>query len=148
MNNENIVMCLLYCLVILQCLERTISVTLLTACCLFLALVVYTDCIAEKCEANNQQEQSKAPLPVWYEIHTSAQPIQQLTCRTNNVAQQFSCLSLHSCRLSTAEKHGANNQQEGSPNCLVWNSHKCPANTATDLQNKQCRPTIQLPFAW
>jgi hypothetical protein len=33
--------------------------------------------IAEKCGANNQQEQSKAPLTVWYEIHTSAQPIQQ-----------------------------------------------------------------------
>jgi hypothetical protein len=31
---------------------------------------------------------------------------------------------------------------------LVWNSHKCPANSATNLQNKQCCPTIQLPFAW
>jgi hypothetical protein len=30
-----------------------------------------------KAWANNQQEQSKAPLTVWYEIHTSAQPIQQ-----------------------------------------------------------------------
>jgi hypothetical protein len=27
--------------------------------------------IGEKCGANNQQEQSKAPLTVWYEIHTS-----------------------------------------------------------------------------
>jgi hypothetical protein len=27
--------------------------------------------IAEKCGANNRQEQSKAPLTVWYEIHTS-----------------------------------------------------------------------------
>jgi hypothetical protein len=27
--------------------------------------------IAEKCGANNQQEQSKASLTVWYEIHTS-----------------------------------------------------------------------------
>jgi hypothetical protein len=27
--------------------------------------------IAEKRGANNQQEQSKAPLTVWYEIHTS-----------------------------------------------------------------------------
>jgi hypothetical protein len=46
--------------------------------------------------ANNQQEQSKALLTVWYEIHTSAQPIQQLglICRTNNVAQQFCCLTL------------------------------------------------------
>jgi hypothetical protein len=33
--------------------------------------------IAEKCGANNQWEQSKAPLTVPYEIHTSAQPIQQ-----------------------------------------------------------------------
>jgi hypothetical protein len=35
--------------------------------------------IAEKRGANDQQEQSKAPLTVWYEIHTSAQPIQQPT---------------------------------------------------------------------
>jgi hypothetical protein len=48
--------------------------------------------IAEKHGANNQQEQSKAPLTVWYEIHTSAQPIQQPICRPNNIAQQFSCL--------------------------------------------------------
>jgi hypothetical protein len=48
--------------------------------------------IAEKHRANNQKEQSKAPLTVWYEIHTSAQPIQKLICRTNNIAQQFSCL--------------------------------------------------------
>jgi hypothetical protein len=34
--------------------------------------------IAEKCGANNQQEQSNVPLTVWYEIHTSAQPIQQM----------------------------------------------------------------------
>jgi hypothetical protein len=33
--------------------------------------------IAEKCLANNQQEQSKAPLTVRYKIHASAQPIQQ-----------------------------------------------------------------------
>jgi hypothetical protein len=35
-------------------------------------------------------------LTVWYEIHTSAQPIQQLglICRTNNFAQQFCCLTL------------------------------------------------------
>jgi hypothetical protein len=51
--------------------------------------------IAEKCGSNNQQEQSKAPLTVWYEIHTSAEPIQQPICRTNKVAQQFSCLLLH-----------------------------------------------------
>jgi hypothetical protein len=31
--------------------------------------------IAEKHGANNQQEQSNVPLTVWYEIHTSAQPM-------------------------------------------------------------------------
>jgi hypothetical protein len=33
---------------------------------------------------------------------------------------------------------------------LVWNSHKSlPAkNRTTDLQNKPCHPTIQLPFTW
>jgi hypothetical protein len=50
--------------------------------------------IAEKHGANNQHEQSKAPLMVQYEIHTTAQPIQQPICRTNNVAQQFSSLLL------------------------------------------------------
>jgi hypothetical protein len=30
-----------------------------------------------KHQANNQQEQSKAPLTVWYEIHTTADPTQQ-----------------------------------------------------------------------
>jgi hypothetical protein len=52
--------------------------------------------IAEKNGANDWQEQSKAPLTVQYEVHTSAQPIQQLgpICRTNNIAQQFSCLTL------------------------------------------------------
>jgi hypothetical protein len=33
--------------------------------------------IAEQHGANNQQEQSKAPLTVWYEIHTTAEPTQQ-----------------------------------------------------------------------
>jgi hypothetical protein len=40
--------------------------------------------IAEKCGANNQQEQSKAPLTVQYEIHTSAQPIQQPNQRSTS----------------------------------------------------------------
>jgi hypothetical protein len=31
--------------------------------------------IAEKCGANNQEEQSNVTLTVWYEIHTSAQPM-------------------------------------------------------------------------
>jgi hypothetical protein len=30
--------------------------------------------IAETQGANNRQEQSKAPLTVWYEIHTNTQP--------------------------------------------------------------------------
>jgi hypothetical protein len=52
--------------------------------------------IEEKREANNRQEQSNAPLTVRYEIYTSHyQPrIEQLICRTNHVAQQFSCFSL------------------------------------------------------
>jgi hypothetical protein len=40
--------------------------------------------IAEKCGANNQQEQIKAPLTVWYEIHTSAQPKQQPNQRSTS----------------------------------------------------------------
>jgi hypothetical protein len=40
--------------------------------------------IAEKCGANNWQEQSKAPLTVWYEIHTSAQPVQQRNWRSKS----------------------------------------------------------------
>ena len=39
--------------------------------------------IAEKCEANNRQEQSKAPLTVWYEIHMS--PRQEYS---NRLAEQ------------------------------------------------------------
>jgi hypothetical protein len=51
--------------------------------------------IAEKRGANNQQEQSKAPLTVRYEIHTSPrQEYSDMVCRTNHVAQQFSYLSL------------------------------------------------------
>jgi hypothetical protein len=35
----------------------------------------------------NRQEQSNAPLTVWYEIHTSAQPIQQTNWRSNSANQ-------------------------------------------------------------
>jgi hypothetical protein len=48
--------------------------------------------IAEKHGANNQQEQSKAPLTIWYEVHTSAQPqysnqfAEQTTLPNNSVA--------------------------------------------------------------
>jgi hypothetical protein len=39
---------------------------------------------------------------------------------------------LHSCRVLIAENCGANNwTEQGSTHCSVWNSHKCPANTAT-----------------
>jgi hypothetical protein len=40
--------------------------------------------IAEKHGANNRQEQSNVPLTVWYEIHTSAQPIQQTNWRSKS----------------------------------------------------------------
>jgi hypothetical protein len=45
--------------------------------------------IAEKCGANNWQEQSKAPLTVQYEIHTSAQPIQQPNQRSTSEKQSM-----------------------------------------------------------
>jgi hypothetical protein len=45
--------------------------------------------IAEKCGANNQREQSKAPLTVRYEIHTSAQPIQQRNWRSKSDNQSM-----------------------------------------------------------
>jgi transposase len=103
--------------------------------------------IAEKCGANNQQEQSKAPLTIWYEIHTSAKPIQQLNPISTSKKQSMPCQKeggcmwrclpaaypakavlplsssnnwLHSCRLSIAEKHGANNQQEQSKAPLTF----------------------------
>jgi hypothetical protein len=219
--------------------------------------------IAEKCGANNWKEQSKAPLTVWYEIHTSAQPIQQpnqrskskkwsmgvcegtflppilqkqhrpsalqkINCtpadywlqksvgQTSNVSRarlhslfgmkftqvpsQYSnqirevqarnkvwvcvkapshCLSCKSSTtlqlfkqstallqtnalqlfkqltalLQTIDCRKAWDKQptgteQGSPHCSVWNSHKCAANTATDLQNKPFHPTIQLSFTW
>jgi hypothetical protein len=45
--------------------------------------------IVEKCGANNGQRQSKAPLTVWYEIHTSAQPIQQPNQRSTSKKQSM-----------------------------------------------------------
>jgi hypothetical protein len=45
--------------------------------------------IAEKCGANNWWEQSKAPLTVWYEIHTSTQPIQQRNWRSKSDNQSM-----------------------------------------------------------
>jgi hypothetical protein len=45
--------------------------------------------IAEKHGANNRQEQSNTPLTVWYEIHTSAQPIQQTNWRSNSDNQSM-----------------------------------------------------------
>jgi hypothetical protein len=190
--------------------------------------------IAEKCGANNRREQSKAPLTVRYEIHTSAQPIQQMNWRSksNNqtmgmckgaflphiprkqrhplavqtmnctptdyqlqksmgqttdrnrarlpslfgmkftqVPSQYSkwieevkatielwvrakapscCVSRESSAtlrlfkqwtalLQTIDCRKAWGKQptgteQGSPHCSVWNSHKCPANTANELK--------------
>jgi hypothetical protein len=45
--------------------------------------------IAEKHGANNQWEQSNVPLTAWYEIHTSAQPIQQTNWRSTSNNQSM-----------------------------------------------------------
>jgi hypothetical protein len=63
--------------------------------------------IAEKCGANNRQEQSNAPLTVRYEIHTSAQPIQQTNWRSKSDNQ-----SMGTCK-GTFSPH------------IVWKQH-CP----------------------
>jgi hypothetical protein len=56
--------------------------------------------IAEKRGTNNRQEQSKAPLTVQYEIHTSAQPIQQMNWRSNSDNRSMGACKVPSCRLS------------------------------------------------
>jgi hypothetical protein len=64
--------------------------------------------IAEKHGANNWQEQSKAPLTVQYEIHTSVQPIQKPNWRSTSKK-----LSMGAC--------------EGAfPLPILWKQH-CPS---------------------
>jgi hypothetical protein len=128
--------------------------------------------IAEKCWANNQQEQSKAPLTVRYEIHTSAQPIQQRNWRSKSdnwsmgtckgafplriPRKQCRPLALQTMNCTPADYW----LQEGMGQTTDRNRARLPSlfsmkftqvpvkNTATNLQNKPCRPTIQLSFTW
>jgi hypothetical protein len=66
----------------------------------------------------------------------------------------FSNNELHSCRLSIAEKRGANNQQEQSKAPLTvryeihTSAHSIQQPSGANLQSKQCCPTIQSPYAW
>jgi hypothetical protein len=106
--------------------------------------------IAEKHGANNQQEQSKAPLTVRYEIHTSAQPIQQRNLRSKSDNRSMGTSKAPSCHIShksstalwlfqqwTALLQTINcrkawgkqptGTEQGSPHCWVWNSHKSQA---------------------
>jgi hypothetical protein len=92
--------------------------------------------IAEKCGANNQQEQSKAPLTVWYEftqLHSQYSnqirevqarnevwvcvkvPSRHLCCKSSTTPQLFkqsTALLLADYRLQKSV--GQNNQQEQS----------------------------------
>jgi hypothetical protein len=98
--------------------------------------------IAEKNGANDWQEQSKAPLTVQYEVHTSAQPIQQLgpICRTNNIAEQFSCLTLD------------NGTERGRKAVLdnLWRSHIDPHWLASiwSVGSRWLLPKLPLAIWW
>jgi hypothetical protein len=126
--------------------------------------------IAEKCGANNQQEQSNIPLTVQYEIHTSAQPIQQMNWRSkSNNRSMGTCKGgflphilqnqHHPLALQTMNCTPADYQLQKSvgqttiriratlPSLFSMKFTQVPGkNTATDSQNKPCCPTIQLPF--
>jgi hypothetical protein len=128
--------------------------------------------IAEKCGANNWQEQSKAPLTVWYEIHTSAQPIQQRNWRSKSdnrsmgtckgafppciPREQRRPLALQTMNCTPADYwlqksmgQTTNRNRARLPSLFGTKFTQVPGkNTATDLQNKPCRPTIQLSFTW
>jgi hypothetical protein len=130
--------------------------------------------IAEKCGANNRREQSKAPLTVQYEIHTSAQPIQQrigevqvtieVWVHAKVPSHHVSCKSSAALRLfkeSTALLQTIDYRkvwgkqpmgtEQGSTHCLVWNSHKCPANTAKNWRrtnNNQSMGACEGAFPW
>jgi hypothetical protein len=126
--------------------------------------------IAEKRGANNRQEQSKAPLTVPYEIHTSAQPIQQRNWRSKSDNQSMgmckgafpppilrkqccpSALQTMNCtpadyQLQKSVGLTTNRNRARLPSLFGMKFTQVPGkNTATDLQNKPCRPTIQLSF--
>jgi hypothetical protein len=98
--------------------------------------------ISEKRGANNQQEQSKAPLTVRYEIHTRADPIQQpnlistskqqsmvcskvpshhLSCKSSTVLKLFkqSTALLQTINCQKAWGKQPQGTEQGSPHCLV-----------------------------
>jgi hypothetical protein len=126
--------------------------------------------IAEKCGANNRQEQSKDPLTVRYEIHTSAQPIQQRNWRSKSdnrsmgtckgafpprIPQRQRCpsaLQTMNCtpadyRLQKSVGQTTDRNRARLPSLFGMKFTQVPGkNTATDLQNKLCHPTIQLSF--
>jgi hypothetical protein len=126
--------------------------------------------IAEKRGANNRQEQSNAPLTVQYEIHTSAQPIKQTNWRrTSNNRSMGTCKGAFLLRILRKQRRPsafqtmnctpADYQLQKSmgqttdrnramlPSLFGMKFTQVPGkNTATNLQNKPCCPTIQLPF--
>jgi hypothetical protein len=126
--------------------------------------------IAEKRGANNQQEQSKAPLTVRYEIHTSAQPIQQRNWRSKSDNQSMgtckgafppripqqqrrpSALQTMNCtpadyRLQKSMGLTMDRNRARLPSLFGMKFTQVPGkNTATDLHNKPCCLTIQLSF--
>jgi hypothetical protein len=127
--------------------------------------------IAEKHGANHQQEQSNVPLTVWYEIHTSAQPIQQMNWRSKSdnqsmgtckgtfpqhILQNQCCplaLQTMNCtpadyRLQKSMGQTTNRNRAMLPSLfgMKFTAQVTGKNTATNMQNKPCRPTIQLAF--
>jgi hypothetical protein len=127
--------------------------------------------IAEKRGANNQQEQSKAPLTVWYMKFT--QVPSQYSKRIGEIDNQSmgackgaflppilwkqchpSALQTINCtpadyQLQKNVGQTTNRNRARLHSLFGMKFTQVPAkNTATDLQNKPCRPTIQLPFTW
>jgi hypothetical protein len=73
------------CVMVPSCCLSCKSSTILQLFKQLTALLQPIDC--RKAWHKQPQEQRKAPLTVQYEIHTSAQPIQQPICKTNNITQ-------------------------------------------------------------
>jgi hypothetical protein len=126
--------------------------------------------IAEQHGAINQQERSKAPLTVWYEIHTSAQPIQQRNWRSKSDNRSMgtckgafllrilrkqhrpSALRTMNCtpadyQLQKSVGQTTDRNRARLLSLFGMKFTQVPGkNTATDLQNKPCCPTIHLSF--
>jgi hypothetical protein len=125
--------------------------------------------LQKKRGANNRQEPSNTPLTVQYEIHTSAQPIEQTNWRsTSNNRSMGACKGTFPLRIQQKQCRPSNLQtmnytpadyrlqksmgqttdrnRATLPSLFGMKFTQVPAkNTAIDLQNKPCRPTIQLP---